>query len=352
MSTNTRNAILRYATGIGISASLAFVLAWPLAFVAPMLTASILANKKPAPGVNGVLVILLAIATIFSVGLILSGYIYNYTAVFILFFSWALFRVFMASARGQSGFVVLLYLMALMMLPLLGAGSTETATVVATGFLMSALTALLVVVVADWFFPVHAEIEAIATVSPPINEVISSAWLSLAVVLPIALICLTFNLTSALLPLLMIATLAQKPDFSTGAAGSKALIAANLAGGLVALVFYQLLQANPSLPFLLLGLVALALMFARKIFSDDPMAPLWASAFSTVLVLIGSGTGAFGGEADSKFYERIFQLTLAVCYIVGALSLLHGHLIRERWLSVGRRVYGKLATTSGEKQYG
>ncbi len=343
MSANNHNAILRYATGIGVSAGLAFTLAWPLSFLAPLLTATFLSAKKPAPGLREVMAILLAIAVIFAVGLWLTIYLYLYPAVFLLFFSWALYLVFLASARGRSPFIVLLYLMALMMLPLLGSSSTEVATTVSYGFLLSALTALLVVIVADWIFPVTAEIEEEAAVSLPVNEAANSAWLSLGVVLPIAIVCLSFSLSGALLPLLMIAILAQKPDFSTGAAGGKALIAANLLGGLAAVVFYQLILISPTLLFTVLGLVGLALLFGRKLFSGDPMAPLWGSAFTALLVLIGSGTGAFGDEADAKFYQRIFQITLAVCYVVGALSLLQRAGIRKHWLAIGHFIYQRLA---------
>lgn len=343
MDHSTRQAILRYAFGIGISASFAYTLAWPLSFLAPLLTATFLATKKPAPGLREVIAILLAIAVIFAVGLWLTIYVYLYPAVFLLFFSWALYLVFLASARGRSPFIVLLYLMALMMLPLLGSASTEVATTVSYGFLVSALSALLAVLVAELVFPVKIDYTDKAEIEVDLEEAVYSAWLSLGVVLPAAIICLSFGLSGALLPLLMIAILAQKPDFSTGAAGGKALIAANLLGGLTAVVFYQLILIAPTLPFTVLGLVGLALLFGRKLFSGEPMAPLWGSAFTALLVLIGSGTGAFGDEADAKFYQRIFQITLAVCYVVGALSLLQRASIRKRWRAVGHIIYQRLA---------
>jgi hypothetical protein len=100
---------------------------------------------------------------------------------------------------------------------------------------------------------------------------------------------------------------------------------------------------SPTYPFLVLGLTALALMFARGIFSDRRTAPLYASAYSTVLILIGSGSGEYGGETGAAFYERIALILLSVCYVVGALSLLQMPAIRERWMDVGRWLSGKLA---------
>ena len=164
--------------------------------------------------------------------------------------------------------------------------------------------------------------------------------------LPVALVCLGFGLTGAIFPLIMIALLSQQTDFSVGAAGGKALIAANLGGGLVAVVFYQLLLINPSYLFLVTGVFALSLLFARQLFSGKPTAPLYGSAFSTVLILIGTGTGAFSGEADSKFLVRIMQILLAVCYLVAALSLLQNISIRESWMNMGRRISSRLARLS------
>ena len=140
----------------------------------------------------------------------------------------------------------------------------------------------------------------------------------------------------------MIALLSQQTDFSVGAAGGKALIVANLSGGLVAVVFYQLLLINPSYLFVVTGVFAMALLFGRQLFSGKPTAPLYGSAFSTVLILIGTGTGAFGDEADSKFVVRIIQILVAVCYLVAALSLLQHLGIREGWMNMGRTISRKL----------
>ncbi len=45
MDHSSRQAILRYAAGIGLAATVAYVLAFPLSFVAPVLAASILSAK-------------------------------------------------------------------------------------------------------------------------------------------------------------------------------------------------------------------------------------------------------------------------------------------------------------------
>ena len=86
---------------------------------------------------------------------------------------------------------------------------------------------------------------------------------------------------------------------------------------------------TPTFPFLVAGLTALALLLGQRIFSTRPTAPLYASAFPPVLILIGGGTGQFGGDTDAGFYDRILLILLSVCYVVGALSLLQMRGVRE-----------------------
>jgi hypothetical protein len=337
--------ILRYAFGTTVCVALSMAFGWTLSALAPILAAAFLGNRGPRPDLRATLGILLAIVLIFGVGLLVTLLLYPYPVVFLLLFCTALYRTYYAAACGKPGFVILLYTMAILLLPLLGGNSAELAMTVAQGFMTSALVALLVVQIAHTLFPGESTPTAPATAADLANAG-SSAWLSTAVVLPLALVCLVFNLTNMVLPLIMVATLSQKPDFSTGAAGGKAVVAANLAGGLAAVIFYQLLLICPSYPFAVTGFLAMGLLFGRQLFSGKPTAPLYGSAYSTVLILIGTGTGEFGGEADSKFYQRIFQISLAVCYVVGGLALLERMHIRERWLSAGRQLSSTLTRVS------
>ena len=337
-----RPCILRFAFGVALSVLIANSFSWPLGFLTTILTASFLSNRNPQPGVKATVGILLAIAMIFALGSAATIYLYPYPAVFLLLFCWSLFLNYYGAARGSSGFIVLLVTLAILLLPLLGGKQPYLAIVVTTGFLKSALAALICVHLAHLLFPGGT----VATEQHPLEtdprEAAAGAWLSTAVILPFALACLVFDLSGAVLPLIVISTLAQKPDFSAGATGAKALLAANIGGGLVAMAFFMVLTAVPTLGFLVAGFYLLALLFAMHIFSDKPTAPLYGTAFSTILLLIGTGTSAYGDQADAKFYQRILLLTLAVSYVIGALSLLQSETVKHRWMRAGRWVGGTL----------
>ena len=343
MGRDESRCALRYATGIALSVAIAYGVAWPMAWLATILTAAFLGNRAPRPNAKASLAILVAIALIFGVGLFMTMHFYHYPLVFAVLVGLALYLNFYLAARGGSKLIVLLCTMAILLIPLVGGSEPRLALMVSTGFLTSAAVALLCTQVAHTLVPggTVPPARAVEVADHPAR----SAWLSTAVILPVALVCLAFNMTGAVLPLIQISALSQKPDFSMGAAGGKALIAANLGGGLVAMLFYQLLQISPTYPFLVVGLAALALLFAQRLFSDRPTAPLYASAFSTVLILIGGGTGQFGGDTDAGFYQRIVLIMLSVCYVVGALSLLQMPAVRDRWLTTGRWLSAKLAAS-------
>ncbi len=335
---------LRFAVGVGLAVALAYGVNWSMSWLATLLTAAFLGNRAPRPGPRAALAIVLAIATIFGAGLFVTVFLYPYPAVFTFVFCLGIYTTFYLGARGTSKFIVLLCTMAILVIPVVGGPTPALALLVAQGFLVSAIAALLCTLVAHTLVPggTQAPIAAEAAVDP---HPLRTAWLSSAVILPVAVVSLAMNATGAVLPLIMIATLSAKPDFSVGAAGGKALIVANLGGGLVAVVFYQLLLVSPTYAFLVSGFVALALLFGQRIFSDQPTGPLYASAFSTVLILIGGGTGQFGGDTEAGFEQRMLLIMAAVCYVVGALSLLQMPSLQARWMRAGRWLGAKLAGT-------
>ncbi|MCK5406051.1 MAG: hypothetical protein KAJ37_01295, partial [Candidatus Krumholzibacteria bacterium] len=63
------------------------------------------------------------------------------------------------------------------------------------------------------------------------------------------------------------------------------------------------------------------LIFGTRVFSDKPTAKLYAMAFSTLLLVIGSTTASGSGEAGSKVYARVAQITFAVVYVVMAFGV-------------------------------
>ena len=83
----------------------------------------------------------------------------------------------------------------------------------------------------------------------------------------------------------------------------------------------KLLVMVPEFYFLVMLTLLVGLVFGVRVFSDSPSAKLWGMAFSTLLLVIGSTTASGSGEAGSKVYTRVLQITVAVLYVVMAFGV-------------------------------
>jgi uncharacterized membrane protein YccC len=133
----------------------------------------------------------------------------------------------------------------------------------------------------------------------------------------------TFQWTGSLLTLVFIGLLVQQPGFATSWKAGMALILGNLVGGIASILAFEVLTIVPEYGYLLLLVLLVGLVFGTQVFSGKPMAPLYGMAFSTFLLIVCSTTASDSGDASSKTYERVFQLMLAVVYVVGTVGILN-----------------------------
>jgi len=326
--------ILRFALGVTLAVALALGVGWNLSFITPVLLASFLGAPAPCPSGRAGLSIILSIAAAFAVGVAVALAFVPFPPVCLLIVGLLLFLIFYWNLSGAPPFVILMLLIAVTVIPMMGTLSSALVVEFAKGFLLCGAITVGLVFVAHALVPdpVSSSMQATpkATAPPlPEDERLRLAAISTAVVFPLAAVFLLFNLTGAILVLAFVAILAQQPSVTAGKKGGVFLIAGNLIGGATAIAFYNLLIAVPSFPFLLLLTLLVCLLFGAQMFSGKPIAALYATGISTVLVLIGSGTAPIGDETDVKFYTRILLIVLATLYVVAATSLLE-HLSQPR----------------------
>jgi hypothetical protein len=146
--------------------------------------------------------------------------------------------------------------------------------------------------------------------------------MSTVVVLPLLLFFYLFQLTGAIVLLVFTCLLASNPSAFANPTVGKVFIIANVLGGLISILFYEILTIAPIFPMLLLGTLLIGLILGQQVFSGKPAGKLFATAFSTTLLIIGSATTS-EGEAGSLVYTRVAQITGAVFYVVGLFTLLN-----------------------------
>lgn len=337
-----RAQIFRLAFGMTLSAGIAFALAWPLSFIAPLVAAKLLTLPKVLTFKAG-----LALVALTSGSLVLSARVLlptlAYPAVHLLLTALILFLLFYAKAGGTSPVLVVLLLLGTMAVPLIGTVSEPLARAITKGLIFDIAAAVAMVFVATAAFP-----------DPPVSTplVLSSdqggsaekgddpsplPWVkvglalrSLVVIYPLVVIFQLYSLVDFVVVLVMGGLLAMEPTFGKHLSAGKGLILANLAGGLVAVVIYQLLVLVPSFTFFLLLILLAGLWVGRWIFSERPLGKLLGGGITAVFIILGpSVTG--DAQAGAQLFVRLAMIMGAVLYVVLAFGLL------ER-LTRGRRL--------------
>ena len=323
--------VLRFAVGITLSTALAYLIGFELPFLVPILVAMLLGAPAPGPSFRAGVAFVAPIAVAAFVGVLLTRYLLQYRVIFLLIEFLVLWLIFYGLAGGAAPLRMVWLLIAALLIPLMGTASIGLSVGIALGLVEGAIIALVSTWLSFGLLPDSPEHPATVTGGldakpakqvPPPEARAAFARRSLLVLYPLMLLFFVMGWTDQAVVLLFAALLSLLPSFAAGWKVGKNMIVGNLIGGVVAIVFYQLLLVWPSINAFLLLTFLSALIFAEVIFSDRPVAPLFKTGFNTVLLLVGMSVTIVGTDASSKFYTRIAQIMLAVIYVAAAFGWL------------------------------
>ena len=317
--------VLRYAVGATIAMGIAMGIAWPLSFLVPVLSLSLLASPEPPPTLRKGVMFVATIAVASVIGLWAIKYLIGIPALFFGGFALLLLHVFYAANSGAPPFLMLWLLISLLVLPMIAVISPDIAVLVAWSLISGAASSILVVWIAHGLLPDPRDAaEATGKADKPLasaRERLESALLQGAVVFPVFVLFHLMEWAGALLVLIFVALLSLQPGLAANFKAGSAMILGNVIGGVAAIASYQLLMVVPEFPFLLLLCLLGGLFFGNHLLGGGKKAPLFGMAYSTMLFILGTTTSS-DGDATSAVYTRIFQMTVAVTYVVLAFGFM------------------------------
>jgi len=333
-----RRQIFRLASGMALSSALAFGVAWPLSYITPVFTAKLLVAPRALP-VKAQAAFLVLLWVGLTVGTELLLPLLQYPAIHILLTGLLLFLLFHARAGGANPILVVFLLIGVIVIPLVGTVQPSLARSVADGLFFCAAVSTLVVfaltaLLPDPDVPPAPSASAPArAASPPeggtdaeappaaSGERAILALRSVAVLFPLVLVLQLYSLTGAIVMLVFTMMLSLEPSYGGHLKAGSGLILANLAGGLVGVVLYELLVMVPSFSFLLLLCFTAGLLVGDQIFSGTPMGKLLSAGITAVFIVLGpSLTG--DTTAGASLATRLALIFAAVVYVVLAFGLL------------------------------
>ena len=317
--------VLRYALGVTLAMTISGAVGWDLAFICPVMAGMLLSVPIPLTlraGLGSVLMIAIAMGLSYVFSILLLPY----PLIFLGVLAVTLFQIFYAASGHAQPLFILWLIIGFCTTPLITMISTHAGWITTVSFVISAVVAMLSAFIMQTFLPDPPRPVAVtsAPAPKPLPEPstrIRRAAISTMTVWPLLAFFIALQLTSYVDVVIYAAVLAISADLRVGFKSGLAIIVANIGGALITIVMFNLLVVVPKLWFFALLTLLLTLTLGQGKFSDSPIAGLYNTALSGILIIIGESTG-YTMLAGTKIYTRLFQIIVAVTYIVLMFGLL------------------------------
>ncbi|MFV8409886.1 DUF2955 domain-containing protein [Vibrio owensii] len=311
----TQRRILRFTIGVGLAVFLAAWINWQLAFVAPVFTAKFLVDK-PNLHRETIYELLLALIATMGLGLLLSGGITQYPIVLLIAVGLMMAWGYYLFTDPKWNLFATILLIAVLMLPFMAINNPAISVVLASGLAISGAVSVAIFALVHIYLP-EPDSEFAGYAAPPIGK--EQRWhasfRAMLISFPVVCFFFIFQISEALLTMMFVALLSLMITSEKSVKLSAFLITSNGIGGILAILAFSILAIVPSIFFYTAFIALLAVLIGKKIYTLPEKAPIFATAFSTLLVLIGS-TLMSSGDIDSNTFIRIFQLVLVGTYMI------------------------------------
>ncbi|AYO11791.1 DUF2955 domain-containing protein [Vibrio campbellii] len=311
----TQRRILRFTIGVGLAVFLAAWINWQLAFVAPVFTAKFLVDK-PNLHRETIYELLLALIATMGLGLLLSGGITQYPIVLLIAVGLMMAWGYYLFTDPKWNLFATILLIAVLMLPFMAINNPAISLVLASGLAISGAVSVAIFALVHIYLP-EPDSEFAGYAQPPIGK--EQRWhasfRAMLISFPVVCFFFVFQISEALLTMMFVALLSLMITAEKSVKLSAFLIISNGIGGMLAILAFSILAIVPNIFFYTAFIALLAVWIGKKIYTVPEKAPIFATAFSTLLVLIGS-TLMSSGDIDSNTFIRIFQLVLVGTYMI------------------------------------
>ena len=326
--------ILRLALGTALCLAFSQVAAWPLSFVAPVLTLVLLALPlPPLSPKKGIVFVVALLAPVLIGGQIVLPFLDHMKGVGILLIALGLFYTFYFTARGGQPVLGTFMTVGLTLVVTVGSVSSELLMMIIPALGLCAIVGVIFTWIAHAILPDLPPDPALAGASKPPpakpDPAVAgrNALRALAIVLPLVLAFLFMSGSPAYtVVMIKVASMGQQATSDHSKAMGKSLLASTLWGGVGAIIAWNVLSIWPSLLMYTL-LVALAgLIYGRWIFQGPAVHPNFQMvqyAYLTMIVILAPAVldVAFGSAAGSAFWSRLLLFILIAVYGTVAVAV-------------------------------
>ena len=322
---------LRLAVGVAIAFWVPIVLDWRLSFMLAIFTILLLATMRQPPTVRQFLGFTVVFGLATEAALIASVVLRGTPAGLVLSTGVALFLALRASARGKAALPIMLTLIAFTAMPFAVISAQDVAPYLQPMLVGAGAGAFAMAWLAHFLFPTHAPAPqtARAAADPGVDrselgerDAVRKALCATMVLLGAEIFALLSTLPSRFVIVMTVVSIAQHYARAGSTQVAIGLLVANVIGGIVATVAYEMLCAVPSPTMLALVTLLAGLVFGRFAAAAGARAPLVAPAFISTIILLGQSLLPITDDAAQSFINRLVAVLVAAVIACVGLVLL------------------------------
>ena len=320
---------LRLAVGVAIAFTVPIVLGWRISFMLAIFTVLLLATMRRPPTVRQFIGFTVVFGLATQAALIVSTVMRGAPMGLVLTTGVALFIALRASARGEAPLPIMLTLIAFTAMPFAVISAQDVAPYMQPLLVGAGAGAFAMAWLAHFLFPALAAAPAPQAARAAADqsefgerEAVRKALCATMVLLSAEIFALVTKLPSRFVIVMTVVSIAQQYARAGSMQVAIALLVANLIGGIVATIAYEVLCFAPSPTMLALVTLLQGLVFGRFLAAAGLRAQLLAPAFITAIILLGQSLLPITDDAAQSFINRLVAVLVAAVFACVGLVLL------------------------------
>jgi hypothetical protein len=316
----------RLALAVGIATFAVHAAALPLGFMGVLMTAILLAPPGPPPGLAKGAVVIVALMAVSLLGLLLGPVLIYVPLAGVLLSLTGVALAAHLRFRPGGGALASLLIVGSTLIAVLAAQSSALAVAIAKTLILATMLALVVSQVLHAILP-----DGPAPPVQPAPDASAATWVGLrsAIIMLPPLIAALSNPTSYIMLLVKGSLLAQQTEATHTRHLALDTVTSTLAGGVMALTMWRVLQIWPNLIVFTLVMTLATLLVARPMYGAirSRLAPdWWMAALVTMMILIGPAVNDSQSASDIQvvMLTRLATFIGLAIYAAVAVHILDG----------------------------
>lgn len=314
---------LRIASAVTVGLTVAVANGEVLPFLGPMFAAQFLFASQRPLGPRQAIGLIVLILVVGEALVWLTGLFGDRPAVLLTLLGLLYFACFLLQAQGKGGTAAFLIIVIAVIVPMLGILQKDLGESIILILFKGALGGVVLTWLAHAAFPDPGGEAPQPPAAPGLDRAVRRALANMAILLAMVVLCLVDSrFSTAIVMPITVASLLSQLDLATSGRAAFGLMIVNLLGGIVASLAFAFVELRPTLPFLFLTVLIVALLFGGRAAADPKAGKVYAGALTTFLILFGLGVSPLPASTPESFTTRIGLVLFAIACTFCLIALL------------------------------